>query len=82
MNDKRIETKFLVNKFSTKKYINIIKSLPFNIKEKYNSRQINNIYLDTIHNQSLTDHLDGINKRFKCRIRWYGNNQNTNLKNN
>ena len=73
MNESRIEKKFLIEPSSKKKYIQIIKSLPFMIKRKYNSRQVNNIYLDTQVNQSLVDHLDGINKRYKCRIRWYGN---------
>jgi hypothetical protein len=73
MNESRIEKKFLIEPSSKEKYIQIIKSLPFMIKRKYNSRQVNNIYLDTQVNQSLVDHLDGINKRYKCRIRWYGN---------
>lgn len=73
MNDKRIETKFLINTFETEKYIKIIKSLPFRIKRKYETRQVNNLYLDTFRNQSLSNHLDGLNKRYKCRIRWYGN---------
>tara|TARA_B100000767_G_C19635453_1_gene480211 strand:+ start:318 stop:986 length:669 start_codon:yes stop_codon:yes gene_type:complete len=72
MNDSRIEKKFLIEPSSNEKYIKIIKSLPFKIKKKYNSRQVNNIYLDTQLNQSLIDHLDGINKRYKCRVRWYG----------
>ena len=46
MNNKRIETKFLFNKFDKRKFIKILKCLPLKIK-KYNSRQINNIYLDT-----------------------------------
>jgi len=72
MNDSRIEKKFLIEPSSKEKYIKIIRSLPFKIKKKYNSRQVNNIYLDTQLNQSLIDHLDGINKRYKCRVRWYG----------
>jgi|TARA_B110000881_G_C18520445_1_gene487317 hypothetical protein len=72
MNDRRIEKKFLIEKSSQEKYIQIIKSLPIKIKKKYSSRQVNNIYLDTQTNQSFADHLDGTNKRYKCRIRWYG----------
>ena len=76
MNDNRIETKFLINCFARQRYVNIIKSLPFRIKEKYKSRIVNNIYLDTLSNHSLLNHLDGLNKRYKCRIRWYGNFEN------
>jgi hypothetical protein len=72
MNDNRIETKFLINSWSEKKFQQIIKCLPFNIVEKYSQRQVNNIYLDTFKKDNLLDHLDGINKRYKCRIRWYG----------
>tara|TARA_B100001540_G_scaffold222786_1_gene197090 strand:- start:2970 stop:3638 length:669 start_codon:yes stop_codon:yes gene_type:complete len=76
MNDIRIETKFLINNSSRQRYIDIIKSLPFRIKKKYELRKINNIYLDTFNNHSLLNHLDGLNKRYKCRIRWYGNFEN------
>ena len=72
MNDSRIEKKFLIEPSSKEKYIQVIKSLPLKIKKKYNSRQVNNIYLDTQVNQSLVDHLNGLNKRYKCRVRWYG----------
>lgn len=73
MNNKRIETKFLFNKFDKRKFIKILKCLPLKIKKKYNSRQINNIYLDTQTNKCLSDHLDGLFKRYKLRVRWYGN---------
>jgi len=72
MNDNRIETKFLIYSWLEKKFIKIIKCLPFNIEEKYSPRQVNNIYLDTLKKDNLLDHLDGINKRYKCRVRWYG----------
>ena len=72
MNDNRIETKFLIYSWLEKKFIKIIKCLPFKIEEKYSPRQVNNIYLDTLKKDNLLDHLDGINKRYKCRVRWYG----------
>ena len=72
MNNKRIETKFLFNKFDKEKFVKILKSLPLKIKKKYNSRQINNIYLDTQTNNCLSNHLDGLFKRYKLRVRWYG----------
>ena len=73
MNNKRIETKFLFNRFDKERFIKILKSLPLKIKKKYNSRQINNIYLDTQTNNCLSNHLDGLFKRYKLRVRWYGN---------
>ena len=72
MNDNRLELKYLINKFDSRKVINLLKSLPINIKEKYDSRQVNNIYFDTQNNHSLVEHLNGIKNRYKIRIRWYG----------
>ena len=72
MNDQRIETKFLFNKYDKEKLIKILKSLPLKIKKKYDSRQVNNIYLDSQRNNSLLDHLDGLEQRYKIRVRWYG----------
>ena len=38
----------------------------------YPPRQVNSLYLDTLHLRSLTDNLEGLSTRRKLRIRWYG----------
>lgn len=40
----------------------------------YPSRQVNNIYFDTIERDLLTEHLNGVANRAKVRFRWYGEN--------
>ena len=73
MNDIRLELKYLISLHQTGKILKILKTLPFNLEEKYQSRLVNNIYFDTYNNHSLMEHLDGIKNRYKIRIRWYGN---------
>ncbi len=41
-------------------------------KESYPERRICNIYLDDYQNSSYFENLDGLEKRIKYRIRWYG----------
>ncbi len=72
MNDSRLELKYLFNSHYTNKLIRILKTLPYDLKEKFNSRHVNNIYFDTQNNNCLKEHLDGIKNRYKIRIRWYG----------
>ncbi len=38
----------------------------------YPTRQVNNIYFDTIERNLMMDHLDGVANRAKVRFRWYG----------
>jgi hypothetical protein len=38
----------------------------------YPPRQVNSLYLDTLHLRSLTDNLEGLSARRKLRMRWYG----------
>ena len=45
---------------------------PAGFVEAYPSRQVNNVYLDTVELDCLNDHLDGIAERSKLRFRWYG----------
>ena len=39
----------------------------------YSDRKVNNIYLDDYNFSSLNHNFDGLSKREKYRIRWYGN---------
>ena len=76
MNDTRIELKYLISLHQTSKILKILKTIPFNLKEKYQPRSVNNIYFDTYNNHSTMEHLDGIKNRYKIRIRWYGDFDN------
>ena len=49
-----------------------IKTSPFFFSEIYQKRQINSIYLDTESFELYTDNVVGQSRRFKFRIRWYG----------
>lgn len=41
-------------------------------RRSYPSRQVNNIYFDTLDMDCLNDHLSGVSDRRKLRFRWYG----------
>ena len=49
-----------------------IKTNSFFFSDIYQKRQINSIYLDTDSFELYTDNVVGQSKRFKFRIRWYG----------
>jgi hypothetical protein len=38
----------------------------------YPPRQVNSVYLDTCELDCISDNLDGVAERTKCRYRWYG----------
>ncbi len=42
------------------------------------TRQVNNIYFDTINLDNFNDHLNGLHNRRKIRCRWYGKQTSTN----
>ncbi len=68
----RYERKFVIEGKSNQELENIIKRHPAAFSSIFNSRYINNIYLDT---PSLTFYYDnnvGKSYRKKARIRWYG----------
>ena len=72
LNQLRYEKKFITN-LTEQEVEQIIKNNLGMFSEIFHKRQINNIYLDTINKKSFYENIDGINKRFKMRIRWYGN---------
>ncbi len=45
---------------------------PAHLTKTYPSRYVNNLYLDTLRNTYYTDHVDGVPRRKKVRVRWYG----------
>jgi len=50
----------------------IIKNHPAMFFETFYQRQVNNIYLDSVCLENYDNHVSGVCRRFKIRIRWYG----------
>ena len=74
----RYEIKIPISKYNESIYSKWILSLK-NLKMENESREINNIYYDTLNFESARNNIDGISKRTKYRIRWYKkNNINSN----
>lgn len=68
----RYERKFTLTAASRHEPLLYIKKHPSFFKEIYETRQNNNIYLDTPELQFYFDNKKGIADRKKVRIRWYG----------
>lgn len=66
----RYEKKFILNRTVNHKFIHFL--YKNNFQKLYNDRIINNIYLDDINKQKVTENIDGLSRRKKIRIRWYG----------
>ena len=74
----RYEVKIPISKYNESIYSKWILSFK-NLKIENESREINNIYYDTLNFESARNNIDGISKRTKYRIRWYKkNNINSN----
>lgn len=69
-NKYRYERKFLIEKNKLSSFLRSIISKGF--FEIYNERKINNIYLDNFLSDSVHENIEGLSKRNKYRIRWYG----------
>jgi len=68
----RYERKFRVDQITLSDIENIVRLHPAGFIEAYPSRDVNNIYFDTINMQTFSDNIDGVANRTKFRIRWYG----------
>lgn len=75
-NELRYERKFPISKglMSENELTLTVKSNPNFFREIYKERQINSIYFDTVSFDLYRENEMGIAKRFKYRIRWYGDN--------
>lgn len=69
----RYERKAVVYGMSIHEIESIVKSHPAIFIERHLPRYINNIYLDTYNMSNYFDNVDGLSKRLKVRVRWYGN---------
>ncbi len=68
----RCERKFFVERVDRREVEELVRTHPGFFREVYQSRFVNNIYLDSPGRSSYYDHLDGVGERSKLRIRWYG----------
>ena len=69
----RYERKVVVYGMNMHEIESIVKSHPAIFIERNFPRFINNIYLDTYNMSNYFDNVDGLSRRLKVRIRWYGN---------
>lgn len=68
----RYEKKYVVTELNSLEIETLIKHNPAMFLETFSERKINNIYLDTADLTNYQEHISGISKRLKVRIRWYG----------
>jgi hypothetical protein len=68
----RYERKFFVNHLSLKQVQAILKLHPAMLQRPYPPRFVNNLYFDTLDMSNYHDNINGAVRRWKVRIRWYG----------
>lgn len=76
----RYEKKAFLKNFDYKLLKFLVKTSPFNFYQPYESRWINNIYLDNYDFSAFKNNIEGNASRKKLRIRWYGENFGTGKK--
>ena len=69
-NSYRYERKLLVDDYYSLETLNKLYDL--GLREIHEERRVNSIYYDTNQFRYAKEHLDGFNKRLKCRVRFYG----------
>lgn len=68
----RYERKFLVRGLPAPEMELMIRLHPRAFLEVYPPRRVNNIYFDSFDLRNYADTVDGLSRRVKIRIRWYG----------
>jgi len=68
----RYERKFQVRELSVSEIESIVRLHPASFCRQFPTRIINNIYFDTRNLNAVIENIEGIAKRLKTRIRWYG----------
>ncbi len=69
----RFERKFFVPNLSIPTVESLVKCHPAFFSEIYPPRGVNNLYFDSIDLTNYNDNIEGLARRQKVRIRWYGN---------
>jgi len=72
INNYRYERKFYITGLDVIKVEKIIDLTPGFFQEIHHKRFVNNVYFDSSNLQNYNDNIDGLSKRKKIRIRWYG----------
>lgn len=73
----RYERKFHIDALSFPMVEHIVLQNSAGFKLAYPDRAVNNIYFDTHNFQTFVDNVEGIARRTKFRIRWYGSGTGT-----
>ena len=68
----RFENKAMLNTFNVSELGLIVKSHPALFSEIHQGRYVNNIYFDSANLDHYFDNVDGVSRRGKIRVRWYG----------
>jgi len=68
----RYERKFLVDELDSHHVRALVKLHPMMFVQPYPPRYVNNIYLDSEDLVNYMENVDGVEKRRKVRLRWYG----------
>jgi len=66
------ERKFLVDELDSHHVRALVKLHPMMFVQPYPPRYVNNIYLDSEDLVNYIENVDGVEKRRKVRLRWYG----------
>jgi hypothetical protein len=68
----RFERKVAIQGLSLQEMRLWIRTHPAVFREQHPARAVNNVYLDTPELGAYAVHVDGAERRFKLRVRWYG----------
>jgi SPX domain protein involved in polyphosphate accumulation len=68
----RFERKFFIENHSEAEVINSIKQHPAIFNGIFHSRQVNNVYFDSLEFKNYLANMEGDAEREKIRVRWYG----------
>jgi len=68
----RYERKFTTTALNLAEVLALVRRHPAMFRETYPPRTVNNVYLDSAELRDYHDHLHGIARRTKTRVRWYG----------
>lgn len=69
---RRFERKFVLPHATPSGVFAMIRRHPGAFREVFPERTVNNVYLDTFNHRAYRDHVHGVSRRTKVRIRWYG----------
>jgi len=79
--NERKELKVLLSNFDLSLIDSYIRLTPYLFEKKFDNRYVNSIYYDSFDFECLQDNLSSISRRYKKRLRWYGDINQTNFSN-